>query len=286
VYFKTDPTSSANEIPRRRRELAQLARASHGGVISVADAARVLALPARRAAMRLNELDRAGWLARVRRGFYFVLPIEARSARETTPEDPWVLASQLYAPCYIGGWTAAEHWGLTEQLFGSTFVATAASIRSRSETHLGASFKLVRVKPERLAHLSQVWRGRSRVVVSSAERTIVDAAIDPRWVGGPRHLADIIATYRATSNADEASLGLELARSGTGAAAKRLGFLVERLWPAADRLSDAALARRSTGVIKLDPTVKRRGEFSTRWRMWINVTVPDARPSAAVGRKL
>ncbi|MGH7717583.1 MAG: type IV toxin-antitoxin system AbiEi family antitoxin domain-containing protein [Gemmatimonadaceae bacterium] len=183
------------------------------------------------------------------------------------------MAASLFSPCYIGGWSAAEHWGITEQLFRSTFVATAAHIRARAETYLGAAFTLVRVKPERLQQLTRVWRGSTRVLVSSRERTIVDAAMDPRWLGGFRHLADVFATYSSDPKADAQALLRELHRSGSGAATKRIGYLAEQFWPSARDLIAGALASRSTGVVKLDPALGRRGRMNSRWGLWMNVSL-------------
>lgn len=259
--------------PKRKHELAALARVAHGGVIGIQESAKALGIPTRAASARLAALTRGGWLTRVRRGVYLILPLEAESQRHTTAEDPWLLASALFSPCYIGGWSAAEHWGLTEQLFRSTFVATAANIRMRTAHHLGAAFNLVRVKPERLQYLTSVWRGSSRVLVSSPERTIVDAAIDSRWLGGFRHLADIFATYASDHKADPTALLHEMRRSGNGAAAKRIGYLSEQLWPAAQDLVEGALGLRSTGVVKLNPTIARRGHKSSRWGLWVNVSL-------------
>jgi predicted transcriptional regulator of viral defense system len=255
-------------------DLAKLARVARGGVLSVQAAAAVLGLPQRAAAMRTAALARAGWLTRLRRGYYLVLPLEAASEVATTVEDPWVLAAALYRPGYIGGWSAAEHWGLTEQLFRSTFVVTAANIRRRSATYAGASFSLVRVHPDRLKHLTTVWRGSTRVHVSSRERTLVDAAIDPRWLGGFRHFADVFAAFADAGEAD--ALLMELRRSGTGAAAKRIGYLAERRWSGAHKLIEGAYALRSAGVIKLDPSVTRRGDTNTRWGLWVNVQTDRA----------
>lgn len=266
-------------VPRdRKHELAAVARAARGGVISVRESARTLGLSPRAASGRLAALTQAGWLARIRRGVYLVLPLEAASEGNTTVEDPWQLAAALFSPCYIGGWSAAEHWGLTEQLFRSTFVATTTSIRTRAATHLGTLFTLVRVKTSRLQHLSLVWRGSRRVHVSSRERTIVDAAMDPRWVGGFRHLAEVFATYSVEPTADSAELLRELRRSGNGAAAKRIGFLAERLWPSAEALIEGALEARSAGVIKLDPATARRGPMNSRWRVWVNSAVDALAP--------
>jgi hypothetical protein len=36
---------------------------------------------------------------------------------EQVIEDPWVLVPTLFGDSYIGGWTAAHHWELSEQLF-------------------------------------------------------------------------------------------------------------------------------------------------------------------------
>lgn len=256
-----------------KHELAAIARAARGGIIGVGESARALGLSTRAASARLAAWARAGWLARVKRGVYLVVPLESESGGQTTAEDPWLLAATLFSPCYIAGWSAAEHWGLTEQLFRSTFVATTANIRNREATYLGAAFRLVRVKPQRLQHLTHIWRGSARVLVSNRERTIVDAAIDPRWLGGFRHLADVFVAYSTDRTADAEALLRELRRSGNGAAAKRIGYLAEQLWPSAHELIDGALAARSTGVVKLDPAIARRGRKHSRWGLWLNVAL-------------
>src|SRR5204863_8787538 len=82
-------------------------------------------------ALSIASLTRRGWMLRAKRGIYLILPIEAAPGQPTTPEDPWILANKLFSPCYIGGWSAIEYWGLSEQLFNSTLVITAANIRSK-----------------------------------------------------------------------------------------------------------------------------------------------------------
>src|SRR5215468_882578 len=107
-------------IPAGPREtLSALARNAKGGLISTDEAARVLGVNGRVAAARIARLVAGGWVARVRRGLYLLLPLEAAGAATMAIEDPWVLAEVTLAPCYVGGWSAAEHWGLTEQIFRS-----------------------------------------------------------------------------------------------------------------------------------------------------------------------
>src|SRR2546422_10621137 len=106
--------------PLQSREvLSRLARGARGGLISVEKAAGLLGLPARAAANKIAALERRGWLARVRRGLYLVRPLEASTNIPSTVEDPWLLAQELFSPCYIGGCRAGARLGLTQPLFSS-----------------------------------------------------------------------------------------------------------------------------------------------------------------------
>ena len=259
--------------PNAKSDLARLIRHAKSPIISVESAADALSRPRSEAARRLSQLMRAGWLTRVRRGLYLAVPLEAEAEAFVTPEDPLLLAKALYSPCYIAGWSAAEHWGMTEQIFSSTFVATAASIRRKEERFLGAQYHLARVAPDRLKAIGTIWRGRERVPISSPERTLVDAARDPSWIGGIRHLAEVLTRYRTRAGSGPDKVAAELRSNGSGAAAKRLGYLAERTWPTARELIEVAVERRSAGVIKLDPDVRPRGRLNKRWGLWVNADI-------------
>ncbi len=256
-----------------RKLVSDLARAASGGLVSVETAAEVLGIPSHAAAVRLGRLVRAGWLARAQRGLYMVRPIEAAAEVAPVAEDAWILAHRLFAPCYVGGWTAAEHWGLTEQLFRSTFVVSAGPHRKKSETRLSTEFHVVRVKSARLEGSSLVWRGSERIAVSDRERTLADALVHPTWVGGVRHLAEMLGTYRESKEFDARKLLARVDEVGVGAAYKRLGYLAETLWPAAEEVVEHARARRSTGTIRLEPSIPERGRMIKRWGLWVNVSV-------------
>lgn len=262
-----------------RAVIAKLARASRGGLVSVAVAAAALDLPARRAAVKLASLARRNWLRRARRGLYLVLPLEAEPGQPAVAEDPWVLAREAFSPCYIGGWTAAEHWGLTEQIFRSTLVVTAATIRARSEEILGHQFRLFRVPRARIRGAAEVWRGPERVAVSDRERTIIDSLRNPELAGGVRHVADIMREYGRSRERDVTKLVATARTVASGAAWKRLGYLAECLWPAETALVEEARKHLSAGNIRLDPGVHRTGQLLRRWGLVVNV--PDLEPTTA-----
>jgi predicted transcriptional regulator of viral defense system len=269
------PKKTVAGFPRlpSREVLSRLARGARGGLISVGRAAALLDMPTRAAANKIAALERRGWLARVRRGLYLVRPLEASTNVPSTVEDPWLLAQELFSPCYIGGWSAAEHWGLTEQLFRSTFVVTAVRIRRSTEQLLAAELHLVHVSPEAVKGAVTIWRGNERVAVSDRERTIADALVSPDWVGGVRHLFGILAAYRESREWNPEKLLQRLEERGRGSAFKRLGYLAEALWPDIREVVDTARRRRTSGLIKLDPSVKTRGRINKRWGLWVNVSL-------------
>ena len=253
--------------------ISKLARKSKAGIITVADAAQALGLDRRSTALKLGSLTRKGWLLRARQGIYSILPLEAEPGKLTTPHDPWLLAQEAFSPCYIGGWSAAEYWGLTEQIFRSIFVITAAPVRSKSIKLLGQEFRLFRVPKTRVAIDTTVWRGSAKVKVSSRERTIVDCLRNTELSGGIRHLVPMMQEYASIPEHDFSKLLKEASSANSGAVWKRLGYLTELLWPEQVEIINEAARNLSTGTIKLDPLVRTHGKLLKRWRLWINVDV-------------
>lgn len=254
----------------RRQALQALARAAEGGLISSGRAAAVLGRDPQAASVYLSRLQKSGWIARVRRGVYMILPMETMSARI---EDPWVLGARIFSPCYIGGWSAAEHWGLTEQLFRDTFIVTAAHIRRRRTDVAGTPFRLARVSAKDLAGNAMVWRGAVRVAISDRERTIVDVLTHPDWAGGIRHAAAMLRAYRDSPQWNAERLLATVRTHGSGAASKRLGFLAETALHLSADWIDVLQRGRTRGVVRLDPSVSKEGPINSRWGLRINVVL-------------
>ena len=256
----------------RKETLRRLARGARAGLVRTERAAELLGVKANVASLTLGRLVRRGWLSRVRRGLYLILPLET-GQEGTAIEDPWILADELYSPCYIGGWTAAEHWGLTDQLFRETFVVTSANFRRSPEVLLGAEFHLTHGTHERVSQVGQVWRGGERISVSDRERTIADALANPNWVGGVRQLIEILCTHRESEQWNAKRLLERVGEVGSGAAFKRLGYLIDTVLKPDPHIVNEAYARRTSGIVKLDPAIHERGPISTRWGLSVNVAL-------------
>ena len=246
------------------------------GPFSVADAARVWSLERPRARRLLAHLAERGWLARVRRDAYVAVPLGAGEPSEWRA-DPWAVAAKEFSPCYLAGWTACEHWGLTEQIFRTIWVVTSRRLSSRVHEFQGTRFQVKVTRRERLFGLANVWRGDLKMQVSNPSRTIVDLLDDPRLGGGIRHIAEVVQNYFDGEHRDDKQLVSFAERLGNGAVFKRLGFLLEALEIDAPALASICRTRMTAGVSVLDPTGPTKGSTLRRWRLRVNVNVTGPR---------
>ncbi|MES2228592.1 MAG: type IV toxin-antitoxin system AbiEi family antitoxin domain-containing protein [Pseudomonadota bacterium] len=249
-----------------RRQLSRLLRGSPP-IVTTSQAASTLGLPANVAACRLAAWSRSGWLARVRRGAYVPVPIESESA-DVALDDSWAVAAAMFSPCYVGGWSAAEHWGLTEQVFRSTCVMTATRPRHRQFELRKARFELHTVAAEQFFGLKTLWRGGTRVQVSDPARTLTQMLGDPALGGGIRHVADMLMNLLRDRPKDAGKLFAYAAEAGNGAVFKRLGYLLQRDQRDQTALLEACRANLSSGYAKLDPALPA-DRLVTAWRVWV-----------------
>lgn len=246
-------------------------------LVSVDDAVDALALDRTSAAKRLARWNEQGWLRRVRRGLYIPVPVDAENPRAWS-EDPLVLADAVWRPCYFTGWTAANHWGLTEQVFRTTIVKTAERVRKIRDRLLDWDYKVTHTSAEDLTWgLARVWRGDRRVLVADPARTVVDILADPALSGGLRLGAEILDAYLAEH--DARTLVEYGDRLGNGAVFKRLGYLVEAAGLPDDGLMHACRERLTTGVALLDPDGPSTGPRRSDWQIRENVTIGRAASS-------
>ena len=236
-----------------------------GPVVTVADVASSLDLPKDKAAQVLARWRAQGWMKRLRRGVYVSVPLQS-VPNDSALSQPWVLVPVLFDPAYVGGWSAAEHWHLTEQVFRDTCVFTSRDVRRRRVRVEGTTFILRQTS--RLFGLTSIWEGRVKIPISDPPRTVIDMISDPGAGGGMRHVEDCLASYLASADADPTQL-LDYARQASnGAIFKRLGFLLERSRRATPQTMAACKAGMTRGNAALDPRLPKE-RLITRWRLWV-----------------
>lgn len=221
---------------------------------------------------RLRDLEEKGWLERLERGKYLIVPLEAGPDREWT-ENAFVIAAHLVQPSAIAYWSALHHWNLTEQVPRVTFVQTTARKFERRKEVLGIRFQFVTVTPRKFFGYRRETSDGKKFQITDREKTLLDCLDRPDLAGG---IPEVMKALRGDTDAfDWSHVDAYLERFGSGAVVKRLGFLVEAMRldiPDRDeRLADWA-GRLTAGLAVLDPSSRRRPRrIETRWRTRVNV---------------
>lgn len=252
-------------MPTSRARLSVVLRATKE-VVTIDAVAKTLDLDRTAAAKALSRWREQGWLRRIGQGLYIPVPLDLAGSEQVV-EDPWVLVPALFGQSYIGGWTAAHHWDLTEQLFNETVVFTTRRVSKKRVSAQGVTFLLQHIPVKRTFGLKSIWRGSLRVSISDPSRTLIDMLAMPELGGGIDHVADCLVELRKSSAYDTDLLIKYGEQFGNGAVFKRLGFLAETRLRDLD-LAVACRTRLTQGYAQLDPALKS-GHLQTAWRLWV-----------------
>lgn len=238
----------------------------------------------------LSRLVRSGWLIRLKRGQYLIVPLEAESA-DSWSEDSFVLASasisgsstisarahivnpnqQIRPGEYaISYWSALNYYGYTEQIPRTVFVSTPKRGTSTAHDILDVPYRLVFLSLKKFFGLTTVWLNNKPVQITDKEKTIIDCLDHPRFCGG------IIEAAKGLSEGfkdgiDISKLSSYARRIGNRAVFKRLGLLAESLELPVEPWLDDWQKNISRGYSLLDPTQPKRGQYNAKWHLIINV---------------
>jgi len=255
-----------NKSSRSRERLSKLIREG-GELLTVEHAARILDVNNDEAAKTMARWRNQGWLSRVKRGVYVAVPVEAVSA-ERALEDAWVLIPELFGPAYVGGWSAAEHWDLTEQIFRDICVFSARPVAKRQQVMHNIPFVVTHAAPEQHFGTKPVWKKEQKILVSDPAKTIVDMLSNPWTGGGIQHVTDCLKQFFKSAHFNADQLVEYAAKLANGAVFKRLGFLTSQTLGENHPLIAACEARLTKGNAQLDPTHKG-DRLITHWRLFV-----------------
>ncbi|HVX00067.1 MAG TPA: type IV toxin-antitoxin system AbiEi family antitoxin domain-containing protein, partial [Candidatus Babeliaceae bacterium] len=181
-------------IGKRYREMLSEVLLKSRGYVDLDLVCNTLNIPRPLARTYLSRLAKNGWLKRIKRGIY--VPVDLTLKDLSLPmEDPWIVAHALFSPCYIGGWTAAQHWDFTEQIFNDTYVFTSRKL-SHAKQKIGLhTFIVKKVATKEMFGLQPIWKENRKILISDPHKTIIDILSHPSCAGGIRSALDFLESY-------------------------------------------------------------------------------------------
>ncbi len=261
MYSKTLGTESA-------RLLTKLA-SQEKAVFSIEDALQITEKTYVAVLHELRRLTKAGWVVRLTRGKYALVPLSAGD--EAIPEaNRLVIARELVGdtPYYLSHDSALEiHNMLTRPV---TTVTVTTSRRLLNRTVLRVPYRFVAAKPENLWGHEPVWvTADEQVQVSDLERTILDGLARPDLCAGVSEVAT--GLWMRKDDLDWEKLNSYVHRLGNQAAAKRLGYLLELFDLAPEPVLKGLHDLVGPSYAPLDPMLPIEGRYLARWRLRINL---------------
>ncbi len=251
-----------------RNKLALIINSAKG-VITPEKAAEILRVSKQEAGRILSRWNKQSWVKRIKRGVYIPVDV-ADTSGELSIKDPWILANSLFAPGYIGGFSAIKHWDFSEQIFETTTFLTTKKISERQPIIGNARFLLKTIAMYKVFGTKMIWIDNIRIAVSDPSKTLIDLFDDPSLVGGMRIVQDVFLEYQKSKYFDIDKLIAYAEQMRNKTIFKRMGFLFEKIG-LNQYIEEYDLTKRiSKGYSTFDPLMKNN-KIIRKW----NLKIPE-----------
>lgn len=218
-----------------------------------------------------NNLSKKGWVTILRRGIYLIIPLSARVKSHYT-EHEFVIASHFASAYYIRYWSALNYHRFTEQTPFTVFIATTKRMKNRRV--LDIRYNFVTLIRKKFFGFTPVAVSSSQVNISDHEKTLADALDHPEYCGGISEVAKCL--WHSREKVSLKKIIRYSRRMGNSTIVKRLGYLTEILNMDVDTNTQTEMKNSiSTGMSILDPTMPKKGTYTTKWNLLLNTSKKD-----------
>ena len=234
--------------------------AKKGDVFTVKDIANEFNIQRNVLWVMLSRLEKGGWIKRIERGKYLIIPLGREKDRYTVNE--FLIGSLLVDPYAIAYWSALNHYGLTEQIPNTVFIETTSRKDIREKRILGVKYKIVRIKEHKFFGIGNTWIDYDQINITDKEKTIVDCLDKPQYCGGIVEVAKAIKS----GEYDKYRLVEYTKKINNTGVIRRLGYLCDYLDV---DINLPAINTRS--YLYLDPTMTHEGPKDSKWMLIVNL---------------
>jgi len=235
-------------------------------IISIDDASELFKTKKKKLWDIFYRLEKKGWLERIEKGKYMVVPFQAK---EGWLEHPFVLASNLIKNYYISYRTALAHYGLTEQIPIYIYIATIdrkCKIEYKLQNY---TFRFIKIKQKKFFGFRSELIGKQKIFIAEKEKAIVDSLDKERYSGSIIEIAKALSSSRINlSKVKRYAL-----KMGNSSLNRRLGYLLDLLNKDSSGLEEHIGKHRNIYLSAILP--KKKLNIDKKWKLIINANGGD-----------
>jgi predicted transcriptional regulator of viral defense system len=234
--------------------------ASKGKTFTVDDAAKINKIDRSSLRKMLFRMERRGWIERIEKGRYMIIPLDAEKGKYTLNE--FVMGSLLVDPHCIAYWSALNHYGFTEQIPSTVFVQTTSRKKYNRIEIFGVNYRIIRLKYKKFFGIRKEWIEDIQINISDKEKTLVDGLDKPHLSGG------IVEVSKGLQSRDfdNKKLVRYAKRMRNTGVIRRLGYFND-LYSLGLKISRPD----TRNYLLLDPGMPEKGSRSAKWRLIVNI---------------
>jgi predicted transcriptional regulator of viral defense system len=212
----------------------------------------------------LSRLEKKGWIERIQKGKYIIIPLGAEKGKYTLHE--FVLGSYLVDPCIISYWSALNYYGFTEQIPRTVFIQTTSRKKHQEVTIFGIPYKIIRIKEEKIFGIKKEWFEETKISLTNREKTIIDCLDKPQYAGGIIEVAKALRTEEY----EKKTLVKYAKKINNTGVIRRLGYICDFL-----QIPIYLPKIKTRNYLKLDPILPASNELNAKWNLIINEELGD-----------
>jgi len=228
-------------------------------IFTIDDAKEISGIDKKILKVILLRLERRGWIERIEKGKYMIIPLGSKKGEYTLNE--FLIGSLLVQPCIISYWSALNYYGFTEQIPSTVFIQTTSRKKKQEIEIFGVRYKIIRVNREKIFGIEKTWIEEEQITITDKEKTIIDCLDKPKYCGGIIEVAKALKTRDYNPN----KLVNYAERIGNSGVIRRLGYLNDLF-----SLQMDISSIKTRNYLLLDPTMPKKGETNAKWRLIIN----------------
>ena len=222
----------------------------------------------------IYNLVKKKWILQLKKGLYIIVPLDIGvKGADSFIMHNFIIASKLAEHYYIGYWSALNHYGFSDQIPASTFIATPQA--KKGLKIIDASYIFVQVSESRFFGISEIEIESEKIRISDKNKTIADCLDHPGHGGGIDEIARSI--YFSIEEIDIKKIVKYAQKMGNIAIIKRLGYILDTCGLIEQYRTIFDKIELSKGYSLFDPISPKKGRHDKNWILLINRDIDPER---------